>query len=69
MKYKVGDKITVRDDLITGESYGGCDYIELMSAFLAQNKNGRVLTVRAIDEYGYMAEECFWCWTDEMLES
>lgn len=31
MKYKVGDKVRIREDLVTGGSYGGSVVLEIKS--------------------------------------
>ncbi len=67
MKYKVGDKVRIREDLIAGEYYG-CEYFSsFMNYFL-----GKVCTISDMDENTYLLKEdedtCKWRWTDEMIE-
>lgn len=64
MKYKVGDKVRAREDLVVGSLYGKMCY----SADMDKHK-GRILTVDAVcDGYYWMEETHFFGWTDEMLE-
>lgn len=63
MKYKVGDKVKVREDLEYNVFYGGTRVNEDMIMH-----KGKILTIRAIDCKQYLMEEDNWCWTDEMLE-
>ena len=63
-KYKVGDKVRAREDLVVGYLYGKMRYDEEMD-----KHKGRILTVDAIcDGYYWMEETHFFGWTDEMLE-
>ena len=49
MKYKVGDKVRVRSDLVTDEEYGGWIFSNNMV-----NKKGTILTVvREAADYTY----------------
>ena len=64
MKYKVGDKVRVREDLEKGKLYGDYSVNEDMFSL-----RGKIVTICNI-EYGfYMLEEDLhkWCWTDEMF--
>ena len=65
MKYKVGDKVRVRKDLVLGKSYDGWICTEEMF-----NLKGETVTIRAIhDDEHYHIEELEGCgWTDEMFE-
>ena len=61
MKYKVGDKVRVRKDLVPGNEYGGVCYVEYMDKF-----KGKECVITDMDGIAYQIGE-FW-WTDEMLE-
>lgn len=67
MKYKVGDKIKIREDLVEGEWYGYEYFSKYMKKFL-----GKVCTISDINENTYVLEEddesIKWYWTDEMIE-
>lgn len=63
MKYKVGDKVKVREDLENNVFYGGTRANEDMI-----KHRGKILTIRGIEGGNYLMEEENWCWTDEMLE-
>lgn len=64
MKYKVGDKVRVREDLVNGREYGGI-------TFYMDGWKGKVVTISFIDSLGcyeIAEDEDKWCWTDEMFE-
>ena len=64
MKYKVGDKVRVRKDLIAGELYGKDIFASEMIPF-----KGQSVTIKKIVEDKYEIEEDSqtWWWTYEML--
>lgn len=67
MKYKVGDKVKIREDLIESEWYG-CEYFSCyMKNFL-----GKVCTISDVYKDAYILKEdeetWKWRWTDEMIE-
>lgn len=66
-KYKVGDKVRVRSDLVLSETYGGAFVTEEMMSFL-----GKEVTISYVDNSDgtYHIEEIsyHWWWTDEMFE-
>lgn len=62
MKYKIGDKVRVRKDLVPGNEYGGVTYFSGMGKL-----KGREGIITNIDDIAYQIGD-FW-WTDEMLES
>ncbi len=62
MKYKIGDKVRVRKDLVPGNYYGGVRYLSGMDEF-----KGREGIITNIDDVSYQIDN-FW-WTDEMLET
>ena len=61
MKYKVGDKVRVRKDLVVDNYYGGVCYVEYMDGF-----KGKECVITDMDGIAYQIGD-FW-WTDEMLE-
>lgn len=66
MKYKVGDKVRIREDLVTGGSYGGSVALDDMT-----DMGGSVVTIERVGEvHGYYIKEDpdEYCWTDEMFE-
>lgn len=66
MKYKVGDKVRIREDLVTGGNYGGCVAVDDMTDMC-----GSVVTIERVGEvHGYYIKEDpdEYCWTDEMFE-
>ena len=65
MKYKVGDKVKVREDLEIGKTYGKLTFSVQMREY-----KGQIVTIETADDDGYQIEEdeLNWYWTDEMLE-
>lgn len=65
MKYKVGDKVRVREDLKEGERYGKYYFVPPMWEYI-----GQIVTIKKVcsNRY-YIAEDIgTWTWTDKMLE-
>lgn len=69
MKYKVGDKVRVRDDLVVGKRYsmagGKVDdsFVDSMSPL-----RGKIVTIADSSGKKYRIKECGFNWTDEMFE-
>ncbi len=67
MKYKVGDKVRVREDLHVHKTYGRSNFVDGMDKY-----RGKTVTIFASweDLKGYAIEEDghAWIWADEMLE-
>ena len=65
MKYKVGDKVRARKDLIVDETYGEDSFVLGM-----KNMLGKTVTIDIVDEKNkkYRIRECTFNWTDEMFE-
>ena len=63
MKYKVGDKVRVRKDLVIDNYYGGVCYVEYMDGF-----KGRECVITNMDDTSYRINNSDFWWTDEMLE-
>lgn len=65
MKYKVGDKVRIREDLVMGGNYGGSVAVDDMA-----DMGGSVVTIERVGNLGYYIEEDpdGYCWTDEMFE-
>ena len=61
MKYKIGDKVRVRKDLVPGNEYGGVTYLSGMDEF--KDREG---VITNMDDVSYQIGD-FW-WTDEMLQ-
>ena len=64
MKYKIGDKVIIREDLEEGKLYG----------YYSANKDmfplrGKIVTICDIGYNFYILKEDIykWCWTDEMF--
>ena len=63
MKFKVGDKVRVREDLVEGNLYGTEYFIGLIEYY-----RGEVFEVTKVMETSYKLGEDGLLWTDEMLE-
>lgn len=70
MKYKVGDKVRIREDLVVGKEYGDC-YVQASMVEMG----GSVVTIENINQisskgFAYSIEEdpFYFSWTDEMFE-
>lgn len=65
MKYKVGDKVRVREDLSHNEEYGGFVFIDTMNECRGKN-----FIIKEVYDYYYKLDGVYtyWYWTDEMLE-
>lgn len=67
MKYKVGDKVRIREDLLIDKKYDGCRFTSSMTVFL-----GKIVTIREVYENinRYKIEEDYeiWVWAGEMFE-
>lgn len=65
MKYKVGDKVRIREDLVMGVDYGCAIVVDDM-----KDMGGSVVTIERVCGNGYYIEEDpdEYCWTDEMFE-
>ena len=64
MKFKVGDKVKVREDLEIDKTYGNYTFINSMSNFA-----GKIVTIKEIERDSYRIVEMDCCWTDEMFIS
>lgn len=64
MKYKIGDKVRVREDLIVDQWYGNDKFCSGMYSF-----EGQTVTIKIVKENKYLIEEDLenWNWTDEMF--
>ena len=63
MKYKIGDKVRVRKDLVLGNKYGGIIYASNMDKF--KNKE---CDITSVTNKAYHINGSGHWWTDEMLE-
>lgn len=63
MKFKVGDKVRVREDLEINKMYGTYELIKEMA-----HLKGEIVTIKEVLKSGYRIEEEYYMWTDEMLE-
>jgi hypothetical protein len=68
MKYKVGDKVKIREDLEVGEHYGNDSFTEEMEQY-----KGQIATIKEIggiiyNGYYIDLDDDGWHWTDEMFE-
>ena len=65
MKYKIGDKVKIREDLIVANDYGSDGFVEEMERY-----KGKTATITDVhwDKYEIDIDNGDWYWTDEMLE-
>ena len=67
MKFKVGDKVRVREDLEVDEDYGSFSFVKTM-----EERLGKVVTIFGInphaEAYDIAEDGAEAYWTDEMLE-
>lgn len=63
MKFKVGDRVKVREDLQENCYYGIARANDDMA-----KKRGQIFTIKEIDNKLYSMKECNWVWSDEMLK-
>lgn len=64
MRFKVGDKVKVRDDLIVGKTYNNNTFVKDMEKHL-----GKIVTIESIHRNTYSIVENNWYWTDAMFEN
>ena len=67
MRYKVGDKVRVREDLSMNKKYDDCYFNSSMTVFL-----GKTVTIckvrKDINRYKIKEDDMIWVWTDSMFE-
>jgi hypothetical protein len=63
MKYKVGDKVRVRTDLVVDKVYGGLDCLQVH-----KKECGKIFTIKDSDGYDYHLNGSDFWWSEEMLE-
>ena len=63
MKYKVGDKVRVRKDLVLDNVYGGVCYVDAMDEL-----KGKEAIITKVGNIAYQINNFTCWWTDEMLE-
>ena len=69
MKYKIGDKVRIRDDLKVNNYYGNKNGTFLFIENMKQHK-GKVMTIKEsyVTRYYMVEDEYNNSWTDEMIE-
>lgn len=63
MKYKVGDKVRVKEDLKVDEIYGRERFVDNM-----EHLKGKIVTIEEVMQSAYRIKENDFYWTDEMFE-
>jgi hypothetical protein len=69
MKYKIGDKVKIREDLVTRRAYGKNTYVDSMKKIAKDHDY--ILTIANIvcnKEYKMKEDGDMYYWTDEMIE-
>lgn len=62
MKFKVGDKVRVREDLEINKMYGNYEFIEEMA-----HLKGEIVTIEGTLKSGYRIKEEYYMWSNEMF--
>lgn len=63
MKYKEGDKVVLKKNLVDGEMYGGCYWTTWMKPTTGQE----YVTIKEVTDKYYRVEESIYAYTDEMI--
>ena len=63
MKYKVGDKVRVRKDLVPDNVYGGVCYVDAMDEL-----KDKEAIITKVGNIAYQINDSGFWWTEEMLE-
>ena len=66
MRYKVGDKVVIRTDLVERAEYDGCYFSSDMKEF-----RGKIQTIKKISQdrwYGLVEDNEDWSFTDKMID-
>ena len=63
MKYKVGDKVRVRKDLVLDNVYGGVCYVDVMDEL-----KDKEAIITKVGNIAYQINDSGFWWTEEMLE-
>ena len=63
MKYKIGDKVRVRKDLVLDNVYGGVCYVDAMDEL-----KDKEAIITKVGNIAYQINNSEFWWTDEMLE-
>lgn len=69
MKYKIGDKVKVREDLVVHKSYGIQDFVNDMKKFKGKLVTISDITCEAKNEYHIKEDREEYFWTAEMFET
>lgn len=67
MKYKDGDKVKIKNDLIVGKQYGIARFVSPMKDYLGKETKIEY-DISDFDYYKLSVDKGCWLWTDEMLE-
>lgn len=68
MKYKVGDKVKIRKDLIDEENYGSVNFVEPMEEYKGQTAEITMTYDDGKDGYLIDIDGGVWYWSAEMFE-
>lgn len=63
MKYKVGDRVRVRRDLVVDKRYGGINCLQVH-----KKECGKIFTIGAIEDCDYQLNNNLYWWSEKMLE-
>ena len=65
MKYKVGDKVKIKEDLVVDVTYGDDSFTEEMEQYKGKTAT---ITDTYFGKYEIDIDDGSWCWTEEMFE-
>ena len=63
MKYKIGDKVRIRKDLVPGDKYGGVYYVDHMDEL-----KGKEAIITNVGMVAYQLNDFTCWWSEEMFE-
>lgn len=69
MRYKIGDKVRVREDLVVNKSYGIDTFVDNMEKFKGKVVTISEITSRTKEEYHIKEDREKYFWTAEMFET
>lgn len=68
-KYRVGDKVLFRENLVTGNYYGGLPWLDIINSGFIKGKTYKIESSTILDDVNVIIDEkgARWFITDEMM--